>query len=406
MFKELKIIKLIVLVGLLAAILLKMDVLDLSIDQFCVDKTSYVAGDEVLIYATTKAPISSSKTVTIKAISGNEVGNVDLNLERDIKLPINVLKDGIEKHSMSHFQLPLTLKPGIYTIADRYPIVVKGNSTVDITVVYPLMNNLLYQKVKEASVFSEKIASTSFSRTNYIDEYTLGLGSFFNELENVYSVNYTTDCDLENNDFQNSKLLIIYGKSSFWTPTMRSNLQAYIAKGGNVLLMSSYALNNVCWYSKDKNEVFLYDELKSDAIESWLGYDNAPPRDIFGTSLHFGGKSDSVDYLIKEKKHTIFNGVEGVRLNATLYNSPPVTWNGNEPIIDSTLNKYYIKNILAYNQSITPSGIKGIKAIFEFQSDSTSGKIINLGAEDWCLEQKNDPSLQQITKNAIGYLLN
>ena len=408
MFKELKVIKLIVLVGLLIAILLKIDFSELAINQFFSTDVSYNKTDSVDFVVDTYSSISFSKTLNLTNLRGDKLANFNAEINSvNEKNAIETLRQGFSTINVSGYHLKELKQSGIYLIESKFPLVVKSNELSDITVVYPYMNNLIYTKEKNQSVFESNLNKTSLNRMSEVDIFTRGLQGFFDTISSKYRVNYITDIDLEEEgNINQSKLLIIYGKSTFWTPKMRETLTSFIFKGGNVLLLSTYTLNNVCWNNKEDKSILLYGKTKSKTIESWKTYNGKKPVDLIGCSYVYGGTSDKANYIIKDKRHAIFNGVEKISISAPLYNSPPVVWTNKEPEIAFGDIDFYLSNILAYNESVTSSKKKGVKGIFEFQQDSTSGKILNLGTQNWCLAYEKDTNIQKITLNSVDYLLN
>lgn len=403
MFKELKLIKLIIIAGLLAAILFKIDFLRLSVYQIYTDKLSYSLNDTINIFASSKAKYPIFNKTSIFSLGGKELLSIKLDLAHSKNKKEEVLLNGdkIEKNIKVKLNASI-FKPGIYLIAQDIPLIVTSKEKSDVTIVYPYLNNLIHQKVEEQSVFSLNLAKTSSKRSVEVDKYTLGLKTVFKDLNRSFKANYINDIDIA--DFQkikNTRVLMIYGKSNFWTPKMKLNLKTFIDAGGSVLFISSYILNNVCWY--DNTNLLLFDSTRSNGIESWHGFNGDAPRYTIGTSYLYGGKSVHEDYKLLKPKHRIFKGVEELKLNAKLYNSPRVKWNDSIPIIDTNVVKFYKVNILGYNESITPINKKGIKGIFEFQPDTNSGKIISLGTEDWCLLEQ--PIRDKLVNNAISYLL-
>ena len=93
-------------------------------------------------------------------------------------------------------------------------------------------------------------------------------------------------------------------------------------------------------------------------------------------------------------------GVDQLGISSELYNSPAVVWENEIPEINRADTSFYISDIIAYNRSITPYGHEGVKGIFEMQPDTNSGKIINLGTEDWCLQED-----KTLIRNSINYLM-
>jgi len=189
---------------------------------------------------------------------------------------------------------------------------------------------------------------------------------------------------------------------------MKNSLENFIKTGRNVLLITSYTMNNICWYDSKQQKITMYDS-NSTRMKSWQNYDTIHYKNSIGVSYTNGGYSVENYYKIVDSKHPILNGIadDKIKFNADLYNSPPVKWYDDLPEIDLEALGFYKGEIIAYHHAAYHKGDKGIKGIFMLQPDSTSGKIVCLGTEDWCIKEnyQDKKELQIITKNAIEFLL-
>jgi hypothetical protein len=406
MFKELKLIKLLVFTGLLFAIISKMDFNDFLVSELYTDKTSYYPGETVRIYASTNFLTTYSTEIEITDFNKEIVSNFSAKIKNQPLSSKNMLSEGLAFKDYVEYKIPDNFQSGIYSINGKFPLVVKLKTKPTITIVYPYANNVLYHGMNLKTVFSENLKVASLLRTTPIDKYTEGLGSFFEGLKANYKTNFISDVDLENKIDGN--LVIIYGKSTCWSPKMKSSLESYLKKGGNVLLITSYTLNNICWYDSKQQEIKMFDST-SNAMKSWQNYDTINYKNIIGFSYLNGGYSATDNYQVANKKHPILAGIERdeIKFNANLFNSPPIIWDDNLPRIDLNSLGFYAGEIIAYNTASHNNGDKDIKGIFVLQPNSSSGKIVSLGTEDWCLEDNigKNKQLQVITKNAVDYLL-
>src|SRR5690606_27071124 len=101
----------------------------------------------------------------------------------------------------------------------------------------------------------------------------------------------------------------------------------------------------------------------------------------------YGGFSDKSDSLIiNNTSHPILKGVANINVVTYLNMSLPTIWDNKKPIIDTLKMKVHHAEILAYNKA-SYNNSKGVRGIFIFQPNKTSGKIISLVSEDWCLEK-------------------
>lgn len=388
--------------------MLKIEFNTVSISNLYVDQPSYYAGETANIYFSTNDYFPFNKTIFIDDIIGNHVDSFQATVEKQSTLTKNVLRDGLGYKNVYKYKIASDMRPGIYLINNLIPLIIKSKKKAEVTVVYPYANNTLYQEYENQTVFSLELEKSSLLRQVPIGRYSDGLRGLFNYLDKNYQVNYITDLDLEDStNIEQTDLLIIYGKSPFWTPRMRSSFQSYLNKGGDVLLMSSYVLNNVFWYNKDDYELTLR-ESESIAMKSWKSYDNSPPEDLIGLAYEYGGYiTDELEnyYKVIRKEHPILKGINDslIFIKGDLFQGVSIL---KERALNDSLNFFRFET-LAYTNSHYQNNLNNLVGIFILQPKSTSGKILSLGTEDWCLKDnyEGNEQLQTITKNAVNYLL-
>jgi hypothetical protein len=208
MFKEYKLLKLSFGLILLVFVLFQWNKgIENSVNLFT-NKISYTSSEEIKIISTETADI--------------QVGN----------LSGDVLYQGMSDDVIS------PLAKGIYVVNNQSPLVVKGAEKEDVTVVFPYVNNLLFNKRKGKAYIANPIDTFSLDSPSYVDELDLNLFRLVEELNLDYNV--ITDYDLEKDEvWKNSKCVIVYGKSKFYSSGMNKALFDYMKGGGNVLLISS-----------------------------------------------------------------------------------------------------------------------------------------------------------------------
>lgn len=406
MFSNLKATKIIVLIGLLLVIIFKINFSDLLLTECYTNQPSYHSGDEVTLYYSSQRVFPFKVNIPIIDANKEEVFSINLSYHKEDVDENNVLSDGLQLAHKQIFTIPEHIKSGIYFINGKHPLIIKNKThQSNISVVYPFMNNFIYQPYQYQTVFDKKTKETCFLRTVYEDDYTKGLKKLFTEID----ANYITDIDLEDNSLlKNQQLLIIYGKATYFTPKMKQNIDDFVENGGNLLIMSSYYQNNICWYDSSNSEVTLIHP-ESDAIQSWQGYlsqQNDSNTTLTPLNYAYGGFSDKSDSLIiLQANHPVLKGVAKINVATYLNMSLPTIWDGKKSIIDTLKMKVHHAEILAYSKA-SYNNNKGVRGVFIFQPTKTSGKIMSLVSEDWCLEKNysKNKDIQLITKNAIKYL--
>ncbi len=406
MFKELKVIKLIVIALLLLALIWRIDFKSLSVSELYTDKLSYFPGETVKIYTSTNSIIPLKIDLEIKGLTNDFSTKLPLKLTNQKKAHQDVLKNGLGYTHFVEYKIPSDQPSGIYSIHKTHPLVVRSRQKNDITVVYPAMNNVLYHKVGLESVYSEKKSKTNLLRSVIIDIYSQGIAPFFNKMEQTMPINYITDLDLEDfANFSSSRLVIVYGKSTSWTPEMKDNVSKYIEEGGNLLNITSYFANNICWHEQE-DEIRLMDS--TNVIKSWQQLDPTIPLSIAAGMYRYSGYSKNKSYHVVNKNHPIFQGLlsEDITIDGKVYQAPPVVQNQQEVAIDLKKCYGFRGDVLAMSDAQYEDYV-GVKGIFVFQRSPVSGKVIVLGTEDWCTTSNigSSEALQKITRNAIDFLL-
>ena len=307
-------------------------------------------------------------------------------------------------------QLPDSSNSGVYLMNDLYSLILRSEKESDITIVYPYANNLIYQDEGYGTILSNKIKDFNLASPVFVDEYTRGLTDFFKFCSNNYSVNYITDVELENKDmYASSRLLVIYGQTSFYSLLMKNNVIEFLKEGGNILLMSSSFSTNAMWLDNNRVRFSVDDSSNTFKLNSWLGL-NDDIRNKIGLSYQFGGKAKTVigqSYKILNKKHKIFEGVEGyeVPLSATRFIGAYSEWSETASTYIPK-NHFYKSEILAFNECKNGNLVDNIGGVYAIQPDSSSGVILSLGTEDWCLEKnQTNEVIFTISKNAIEFLV-
>lgn len=405
MFKELKILKLSLFAVFLAIIIWQVRESN-KISVFFTTAFSHSVGSEIDVFQAGNFD-SGDAVFILSDLEGEIVYKVGLDYIHN--LDKNTAGNEFPIANKNPVQLPGSIMSGVYLMNDLYSLILRSEKESDITIVYPYANNLIYQDVGYGTILSNKIIDFNLASPVLVDEYTKGLTDLFKFCSNNYSVNYIADVELENKDmYASSKLLVIYGQTSFYSLLMKNNLIEFLEEGGNILLMSSSFSTNAIWVDKNRVRFSLGDSSNTFKLNSWLGL-NDDIRNKIGLSYQFGGKAKTVigqSYKILNKNHKIFEGVEGyeVPLSATRYIGAYSKWS-EEASVHIPENHFYKSEILAFNECKNGNLVDNIGGVYAIQPDSFSGVILSLGTEDWCLEKnQTNEVIFTISKNAIEFL--
>ena len=409
MFKELKVIKLLILGGLLFAFFLTLNVEKLGGLYVYSGQLSYFKNENVDFHFLTGENFTLSKDIKIKNVVHNEVVETfPVNIKNKPVDEQDVIKNGLGKGELIE-KTTNSYSSGIYLVNETSAFVVKSEDSADVVVIYPAMNNVLYEPFKGKNAIGDKgVSRISLNRQASLDPATINWLSFFAELESKYKVNYITDLDLEKRGSLNAKVAFIYSDIPFWTKKMKDNFFAFQESGGNVLFSTTKVMNNAIWYDLSNNIISYSEDKSNHRYESWaeiLGY--YPTLEI-GMSYSVGIDTPvSNTFEIIDKEHPIFKNIQNSVLEFELSRFTGyivVSVKGNE-----TLNLRYINyqsgKILAKAPKVKFDN--KMTGIVELKKDSLSGTIISLGTSDWCYQKafKNKKTMYKIALNAVEYLL-
>ena len=320
MFKELKILKLSLFAVFLAIIIWQVRESN-KVLVFFTTALSHSVGSEIDVFQA--GNFDSADEVFLLSDLEGEVVYKDVFDYIDI-CEKNTAGNEFSIANKNPIQLPGSIMSGVYLMHNLYSLILRGEKESDITIVYPYANNLIYQDEGYGTILSHKKNDFNLASPVLVDEYTRGLMNLFTFCSDNYSVNYITDIELENKDmYASSRLLVIYGQTSFYSLLMKNNVIEFLKEGGNILLMSSSFSTNAIWLDNNRVRFSVGDSSNNFKLNSWLGL-NDDIRNKIGLSYQFGGKAKTVigqSYKVLSKEHKIFEGVEGyeVPLSATRY---------------------------------------------------------------------------------------
>jgi hypothetical protein len=130
-----------------------------------------------------------------------------------------------------------------------------------------------------------------------------------------FAVDYCTDLDIHVDGTlpKNYRLLLSVGHDEYWSEPMRSNIESFIASGGNV----AYFSGNTCWWrvhlvNADTAMVCLKGVSQADD-QWWNGLAQQPENTVTGVSYRnaggwWGTKRSQVGYTIQFSDHWVFAG--------------------------------------------------------------------------------------------------
>ncbi|HEV2370592.1 MAG TPA: N,N-dimethylformamidase beta subunit family domain-containing protein [Streptosporangiaceae bacterium] len=133
-------------------------------------------------------------------------------------------------------------------------------------------------------------------------------------------IEYCTDLDIHSDQglLPNYRLLLSVGHDEYWSAPMRSNIESFIASGGNVAFFSG----NTCWWrvhlvDNDTAMVCAKDTACSGPDLWWSGLAGDPENSVTGVSYRNGGgwwgsKRAQTGYAVQFSGHWVFDGIMGL----------------------------------------------------------------------------------------------
>ncbi|MCT4582626.1 MAG: hypothetical protein N4A35_14510 [Flavobacteriales bacterium] len=397
MFKDLKIVKIIIFVVLFIFIV-KEQISSHKSTEIIFKPIAYLENQEINFQITSNASVARFPLNVNNVVTNNTVLDtaVDVHKTYDYFDNVDFLTQGYKTETIA---IQNNFTSGIYVVNKKHPFIVKSEEAADITVVVPLMNKHFYTPSNEQRIFESDSSFISEQRSVVLDQWTKGLAPFFSKIEQTYTVNYVSDLDLEHSlDISKTKLLVLYGRLIFWSPLMMKNVKEFLERGGKLLIASSDI-----FYAK-----FCYDQIKGrfqvsgcsemarndDKLQSWKGKVDSCSELYTMINSNFGGKNiGKGEVYINELSHPVFKGGDMGNITKVLGSAAYLV--GGNPYC------FYQKIVSVPCEK--KDGADKTGGVFEFKQQNNP-QIFVFGSSDYCLKDKQQ-TLLPLFVNAVNYLL-
>ncbi|MGZ3821255.1 MAG: N,N-dimethylformamidase beta subunit family domain-containing protein, partial [Mucilaginibacter sp.] len=367
------------------------------------DKISYKSGETVSLFLS--GPPSSNQVITLSDVNGKVVLSFTTAIDFQTIGTMRPWLSGFMYDQTTSIKLPDDLKSGFYRFTGDIPIICKGNTQVaDVTVVYPsnTFNAYCYNGGKSLYKPGDAVTEYAIYRATVVsflryDPVTAGaagnfIESFFEWMPGQnYNTRYVADIDLEDyREIENSKVIILTGKSEYWTRRARTNFDRFVASGKNALILSG---NTMYWqvrYNMKKKVMICYKSNNVDPLGDtlystyyWdtpgLGY---PVRSSIGADFTSGGYPMKVasplkGFKIAREASPLLKGT-GLK-NGDLLHLPTVETDGAPvkkmvlpgsaeiPEIDNSKLNFHKVELIAYTFTLNPDSKPGLGTFIVFQ---------------------------------------
>jgi len=376
MFKELKVLKLVLFVVILLLIIFNINFNKYSGVTFFSSKASYQLGEKI------EVNVGNLKNSSIKYQLKISNWNGDIVVEEVIETALKVSNESLlySEGFQNTFTKDITStikNNGIYFINDSIPFFVNSNNSKDITVIYPSLGNLLINRFGDSNQNAfDDISKTIWSqRPVGMDEKSRNLMNFLkNEFSNL-SIEYVSDVDTKIGEvINNSKLLIIYGYCRYTTIENWKAINDYIVSGGKVLFFNTYFPEYTMERINEKQLKFTFNaEGKFEMVTDSL------------IPFHYntGGYASEMKY--QKGGNAISN------LN---YSSLKVNGNGNL-FVGSKVGEYWYSIPTKYNDLNGKSGVIMV-----------NNQLVSMGTEEWLADENfSREEIRNTTKEVVNYML-
>ncbi|MCC6252049.1 MAG: hypothetical protein IT238_06260 [Bacteroidia bacterium] len=321
------------------------------------------------------------------------------------------------------------LKSGMYFIANVVPFIVKEPEIKEsITVVFPYANFMALSNEggksfdKDNSTHGEAAQILSLNKSVWFRNKPEVFLQWLDSLPDYGGkLNIISDLDLENySNIKNSKLIILYGYSSFWTYLQRQNFDQFLENGGNVLAICSKLMNNKFYFNRKENSLYFNPHLNKEQkleMQTVTGIWNEILLNTYSVGcsyeILYGAKKilpSYQGYKIADKKHPIFHNVIDSVINinteaSNLFAVTDTTFSTNNPQLAVDSQHFYSKQLLAYDY-VYENNKQGLSGIALMRKTNKSGYLLVIGNEKWCwLPYFNQTNIKKVTYNSLSYLL-
>ena len=408
------------------------------------NKFAFEQGEKAYLYLNCKV-VKDSVLFGVYDVLGNLISSVKSTAIPQKTKSLVPYLSGFGYIPTAIFPIPKNLRSGLYFIANKIPFLVKNSSPNkgDFLVIHPSHTDLAYNNNGGYSYYfpshKTRARMVSFDRP-----WTFGQNGdprpFYKWLrEKNYRVDFMADDEMqEYKNLADYKLLLIAGHSEYWTRKARQNFDKFVDSDKNALILSG---NTMYWQTridsvnrqlicykydaqtndpiKDpllktcrwENKMVKYDQRFSIGVNFFM-YGGFSTKRVNNPQGFGGMKIILPDFPIFKdmnlKKHDIiaYNGIEYDGGKVKLKKD---TESNYLPMYDNSETKFYKVDILGWDYAIPDYGIKQNRyhagLMLALKLKPTAGLIITMSSSNWCNELQDKPQLQQITANAIDFLL-
>jgi hypothetical protein len=218
--------------------------------------------------------LETGDALAVEGLGGEVVGEVSVGPGgADRPMPDAPWRDGFGLPTRASFQLEPSLPSGVYTLAGGIPFVNRGAGGARVAVLLPSNTGVAFNDAGGRSLYRSAGAPPadvlSFHRPLSLSLLLNGCEPFVRWFEraNPYAeeTTYLTDTDLElPGALDGVEVLLVIGRSEYWTRAMRRAFDAHVDGGGRALLLCSEVMHWQVRVDLAERKLYRYRELHLD----------------------------------------------------------------------------------------------------------------------------------------------
>jgi hypothetical protein len=239
MFKELKVLKLVIALSILIVILFTINFDKYTGVLIFSSESSFRNGEDLTIGYVSFINNAINQEIKLCDWKGNEIARIAAQNTIYPQSKWDIFRHG--PGEIQYHQLLKGARSNLYFVNDSIPLIVTSCEPRDITVVLPQTGQLLVQRFFGMNAFDTMEIPLWKNRPLAIDDKTKQLLQWLNENYAEKDIQFATDLAEDFKDvFHQSKVVIVYGYNRFVSQPYHDALKAYYQEGGKILFISTY----------------------------------------------------------------------------------------------------------------------------------------------------------------------
>ena len=361
------------------------------------------------------ASFAGTRRLRVTNVRGELVGCVSIQ-GRLIPTPADALENGIRAEPTATLEIPVETPGGVYFIDNQWAFIV-SRPQASCSVVIPLSTMQAFNDWGGRSAYTERQRQREAGHKIALHHYSLQrplarrfaidvLAGFLDWLPKGAlageEIRFIPDHELARpHVLAGTKLLLIPGRSEYWTRESRRAVDAYVDNGGDMVLLSSETMLHEIRHEEDRLAWWWWgspEDPNSPAVPYW--YDPArkyPLTPSIGPNPGYGGSHKPEAerhpewgiYRVYDCRSPLAKAchlVSGqtIALRSTAYyDGLPVRWyKGDLPMLDERALPFHRWTLLGHSFGLdTP--LRRIGAWFAFQRAPGSGRVVHFGSFAW-----------------------